>query len=559
MTAPGEVWTNALRALAALATDPDGLKGMTVRARSGPVRAAFEDLLRRLPGPVRRIHTGLTDVQLFGGLDIAASLSKGRAVRNGGLSDTPALLVMPMAERISPGLAARLSMLLDSDRGHRLILLDEGAEQDERAPACLRERLAFHIDLDALHHSDTRGGLPAPADLDGARSTFTRVATAPGDAAQLTALAARFGIGSMRAPHFALHAARALAALDGRLQTAEEDLRGAAELIYPSRATMLPEPPAGEHEQPPEQRPESGDADLPGDDAVSIPDEMLIAAVRACLPPDALDRLAQGLRGTSQASSSGSGARRKGNRRGRPVPSRSGRPDGRRRIDVIATLRAAAPWQTIRRKEGAHSGNLLIRPGDIHLRRYEDRSDRLLLFVVDASGSAALARLAEAKGAVELLLAQAYSRRDQVALIAFRDRSADLLLAPTRSLVQAKRRLSGLPGGGGTPLAAGLEEALSVALRARSQGLSPALVLLTDGKANVALDGSGGRTEASEDADRLARLIASHNVPGLVIDISPRQAGETAKLARMLAARQIPLPRADAAEISRAVNVAFTA
>jgi len=109
---------------------------------------------------------------------------------------------------------------------------------------------------------------------------------------------------------------------------------------------------------------------------------------------------------------------------------------------------------------------VIVRPADIHLSRYETRRDRLLIFTVDASGSAALARLAEAKGAVELLLAQAYARRDQVALVAFRGDGAETLLPPTRSLVQAKRRLAGLPGGGGTPLAAGLLAAGEMAAHA---------------------------------------------------------------------------------------------
>jgi len=78
-----------------------------------------------------------------------------------------------------------------------------------------------------------------------------------------------------------------------------------------------------------------------------------------------------------------------------------------------------------------------------------------------------MSRLAEAKGAVELLLSEAYSRRDHVSLISFRGDTAEILLPPTRSLVQTKKRLAALPGGGGTPLASGLVEALKMAHQAR--------------------------------------------------------------------------------------------
>ena len=100
-----------------------------------------------------------------------------------------------------------------------------------------------------------------------------------------------------------------------------------------------------------------------------------------------------------------------------------------------------------------------MRRDDFRMTRFQQRTRTTTIFVVDASGSSALNRLAEAKGAVELLLADCYVRRDQVALLAFRGKEAELLLPPTRSLVRAKRSLAGLPGGGGTPLAAGIDAA----------------------------------------------------------------------------------------------------
>ena len=195
----------------------------------------------------------------------------------------------------------------------------------------------------------------------------------------------------------------------------------------------------------------------------------------------------------------------------------------------------------------------MVAPGDIRVRRYEDRSDRLLVFAVDASGSAAMARLAEAKGAVELLLARAYETRDHVALIAFRGQEAEVILPPTRSLVRTKRALAGLPGGGGTPLAAGLAAAARIGAQARGQGMSPTLVLLTDGRGNIGLDGRADRQQAQQDAEALAAHIRGDAMPGLVLDTAMRPQSALADLAALMGARYVPLPRADAARLSGAV------
>jgi magnesium chelatase subunit D len=181
------------------------------------------------------------------------------------------------------------------------------------------------------------------------------------------------------------------------------------------------------------------------------------------------------------------------------------------------------------------------------------------VFAVDASGSAALHRLAEAKGAVELLLADCYVRRDQVALIAFRGRGATLLLPPTGSLLRAKRCLAGLPGGGPTPLAAGVDAALMLAGSVRRGGRTPMITLLTDAQANIARDGAGGRARAESEALESARALRLSGVAALLVDTSPRPNPFARLLAEEMRAQYLALPYADAGALSRAVRSAAAA
>ena len=224
----------------------------------------------------------------------------------------------------------------------------------------------------------------------------------------------------------------------------------------------------------------------------------------------------------------------------------------------MATLRAAAPWQRVRRlllTQGAQAGvRVVVKTDDFHVRHFEQRRTTTTLFAIDASGSSALHRLAEAKGAVELLLAECYVRRDQVAVVTFRGQSAQLLLPPTRSLVRAKRALAGLPGGGGTPLAAGIDAVARLSQQVRRSGSTPVVVLLTDARANVSRSGEGGRVQAQADALAAARQLRALGGHVLLIDTSVRPEPAALALAVALGARYLALPRADAATLSRAVN-----
>lgn len=567
MSGGEERWQRVNLALACFALDPAALGGIWLRARVGPVRDRVQDALHTaLQGlNLRRIHPGIGDDALFGGVDLSATLAEGRVVRTRGLLGDPAVLVMPMAERVKPGLAARLAAALDARKGLSLIALDEGAEPEERLPSALADRLAIHLDL-------AQQGLTASPELAldmealaEARALLPRVTVPDSAIAELAEVAARLGIGSLRAPLQALAVARASAALSGEDCVESADLLLAVELVLAPRATQIPETeqsaPEDSPEDAPEPPPEAEDKPETEQDEDRIdlpPAEMLLEAAKAMLPPDLLARLAAGRAARSSPSASGSGAAKKGNHRGRPLPSRAGRPGGDARVDLVATLRAAAPWQPMRRKLADQPDRLHIRMSDIRLRQFEETSDRAIIFVVDASGSAALARLGEAKGAVELLLGEAYARRDHVALVAFRGEGAEVLLPPTRSLVQTKRRLSQLPGGGGTPLAAGLKAALELALLAQGKGMTPSVALLTDGRANVDLSGSADRAQAGEDATAMARAIRARGWPAIVIDTGLRPTRGLDALAREMGAPYLPLPRADARSLSAAVDASLT-
>ena len=183
-------------------------------------------------------------------------------------------------------------------------------------------------------------------------------------------------------------------------------------------------------------------------------------------------------------------------------------------LALDATIRAAAPWQT-RRERGALA--IAIQSQDLRVKVRERRIGSTILFVVDASGSmGAQRRMAAAKGAVLSLLQDAYEKRDTVGLMAFRQHRAELLLPPTRSIDRAMRALRELPTGGRTPLPLALYRSLEtiLALRARDKDALPLLVLISDGRANVACR----EPDAVQEAHRLARRLFNARIHSVVID-----------------------------------------
>ncbi|MFM1987347.1 MAG: hypothetical protein RJA99_304 [Pseudomonadota bacterium] len=623
-------WADALRVAALIAVDPWGFGGAVVKAGHGPVRERFLTVLKSLMpmgSPWRRVPVHAGDDRLLGGLDLTATLAAGRPVAQTGLlaEADGGVLVLAMAERASGTTSSRLCAALDSGecvlardglasvRPARfgVVALDEGTGDDPPPAAALLERLAFRLDLAdvpvsivAAFDGDARALLGPPSgagdavaepDARAVAAARARLAAVTVDDETLRALcgtAAALGVDSARGALMALRAARAAAALDGRDAVCADDAALAARLVLAPRATRWPSPPQeppaepppppGSEDPPPEPQASSDDApppdacdDGPPPDPGQPLDEVVLEAAKAAIPADLLAGLMLAANAGSAGGGGRAGAMRASTLRGRPMGARPGTPRDGARLALVDTLRAAAPWQPLRRREAelrasrsaapapaapARKAPLLsLRTSDLRVSRLRERTETTTIFAIDASGSSALHRLAEAKGAIELLLADCYVRRDRVAVIAFRGRTAEVLLPPTRSLVRAKRSLAGLPGGGGTPLASAIDAATALAEGVARRGGSPVVVFLTDGRANVARDGSGGRARADQDAQDAARRMRAGGHASLVLDTSPQPAPSARALAASMAATYVPLPRADAASIAAPVRAAAVA
>ena len=591
---------------ALFAVDPAGLGGVALRAPACAARDEWLSLLRTLlpaESPLRRVPLNTGDTALLGGLDLGATLQAGRPVALQGLlaQADGGVLVLAMAERITVGAAARLGSVLDSgqvllqrDGLDRvlparvgMVALDEGADADEQLPASLAERLAFHLRMDR-QAQDEESPLWTADEVQAARLRLGRVQMAQESVQALCAAAMALGIDSLRASLFAARAARAAAALAGSDTVEEEHIAVAARVVLAPRATRLPPSPEQQEPEPPQEDaspPEPAENSAPepppeapkdahnntkneeGDDADSPPPdaqemaERVLEAAQAAIPAGLLASLKIGALQRAKTPTSGSaGAAQKNALRGRPVGARKGEPRAGQRINVLETLRAAAPWQKLRRSTLAPASasltapRIVVRKEDFHVTRFRQLGQTTTVFVVDASGSSALNRLAEAKGAVELLLADCYVRRDSVAVLAFRGKVAEVLLPPTRSLARAKRSLAGLPGGGGTPLASAIDAAAALAEQIKRKGETPIVVLLTDGKANIARDGTAGRGPAASDALDAASQLRSIGVSVLLVDTAPQPQSSAEQLAAAMGAQYLALPYGGAQSLNEAVR-----
>ncbi len=505
----------------------------------------------------------------------------------------------------------------ESDETHfGLIAVDESTVDERGISLALREQLAIWLDLNHTHPKDTASDetldmlehvekklITDPLSFE---REINAISIKEQDVRDLCELALGFSINSLRAPWYAIRLASTLAILRGSDRVEPQDLGRAARLVLTPRATSLPSqnekdgaegqsapnvPPPSQPNDPLERdgqdTEEENSFEDPSHDALQAPPEhdlqeqtedqeiseksvqaletSVLEAALATLPVGLLNQLAQGQSKSKNASAGRMGDLQKSSQKGRPLSPLKGQPSNGSRLHVLATLRHAAPRQKIRElttTQEVSNGKLFptgkkrikILSEDFHVQRFAKRSESCIVFCIDASGSAALERLAEAKGAVELLLKDSYARRDHICVIGFRDRQAQLHLPITRSLLRAKKELQSLPGGGGTPLASALKLCAETALQARHHGMMPTLVILSDGRANITLQGEGSRATAKSQALEWAKQWRTLKIQSIWLDTSARADQQAQEIAIAMDAKYVPLPHANSQRMAKTVQ-----
>ena len=598
--------------------DPGAWDDATVAHRATISRKPVSILI---PPPFVQVPLGVSEDRLLGAVDVAASIRRGRPVFQPGLLAEAhrGVLYIDELNLLEPSLANLLFTVVDGGINRveregisfqhpcRPLLIATYNPTEGEVRAHLMDRLALVLSADTPLSLDQRVEAvervmeqaadpasfwrrygPGLTDLQrqvaNARRWLGRVKVTGEQVRYLVEEAIRAGVEGHRAELFAVRLSRAQAALAGRRRVVAADLRRAVELVILPRSAALAPPKETEPPPPtepgnerndapePEQEPPAEAApDQPTCDA--IPETFLFSPEGVLLDPNLL---AQAARGKRRHGKAGGGALVRSPDRGRYV--RPMIPRGPiHHIAIDATLRAAAPHQRARRRslsagrrKGVRQGpKLLLREDDLRVKQLLRKAGALVIFVVDASGSMAQNRMQAAKGAALQLLTEAYRSRDQVALITFRGRRADVQLPPTRSVTAASRRLERLPCGGGSPLAHGLVLAVRVgenARRAKEVG-EILIVLISDGRANVALShslassGAGGPApavlaEIRQEVLEIAAAIQGLGMELLVIDTgrSHRPSGLAAELALHGGGRYQSLPVATPQSISAATR-----
>jgi magnesium chelatase subunit D len=571
-------------ALVLVAVDPT-IGGVLITGERGTAKStAARGLAALLPktsagkaAPFVELPLGATEDRVVGSLDISRVLQDGStelrsgllARADGGVLYVDEVNLLPdhivdllldaaaggwvTVERdgVSAGEAARFVLVgtMNPEEGELrpqfvdrfgLCVQVRGLALQETRIAAIRQRLSFDDRpasvMEAMQPEEhaLREGIVA------ARGRLAALSITDDHLAAVAALSVEHRLDGIRGDLAIVKAARALAAWQAAPEIRSEHIRRAADLAlsHRTRQKSKSQPRASTSLHPPDQKSAAADSEpAPATGAMHAGESPRFQPAPpgpnrgpVHLVTDVIDREGAGRHGTESLSSQ------------RVIGAIPFQHTGT--LALPQTLAAAA-------KRGVRAGEQGVRLAATDLMQHERRGPGLchVLFLVDASGSMATQRRLEvAKGAALGLLTSSYQRRDEVALMVFRAEGTDLVLPFTRRISSIEQALIDVPTGGRTPLARALLDATRL-MQTREPAL---LVLLTDGRANVSLDGGDPWEEALAACAPLQAACAG----ALVIDCEPGPIvlGRARVLAQALGAECIALDALDATALTLRIH-----
>ena len=509
------------------------------------------------PAPFINLPIGATEDRLLGGLHLERAL-KGEAVLKPGLLSEahggvlyvdeinllPAHLGDTLLDTASSGVNVIEREGLSASHAAEFVLLgsmnpEEGSLRPQlldRFALCadvhasldaaerqivVERRIAFERDALQFEEVWAEEQKTLSAQVSGARTRLNFIVCPSEILGLISATVCEMGIRSLRADLAVMRASIAYAALMHDAFVEQHHLTAVLPLVLAHRTRS-----GGRHQQAIPPRPEKpqNQTDTAVKEGAEHAMERIFASktiVTPVLRISTADRSVRGINETVVAS----------HNNGPVVRSRPA--DNPGELDLRATLNHAV---TV-------TGTVELRADHLYERVRKPRRGTRYLFLIDSSGShAARERMRLVKGAVEGLLGRSFKKDDEVAIIVFRGTQAQSILEPTSSLHDAIMTLEYLPTGGRTPLVHALDLARGYLTS------STVLILLTDGRTNVALNGGDPWEEAVEVAGQL-------RCPALVIDTDDARGslGQSRKLAESLNAQYIAmqdLQASDALEIA---------
>jgi magnesium chelatase subunit D len=342
-------------------------------------------------------------------------------------------------------------------------------------------------------------------------TAFPAVTLGRGQARLISAICMEAGVQGHRADVVTEQTARALAALRNRSRPSRDDVYDAAELALAHRARGPLRREQSDSSQSEEVERQEG-----GEEQQERGDAMQSSESDAAEPSSA----------EQEGSQADSGQQSSGADEGVASGSSSGAEASPEAADLFAVRKIELPRKRAPRKQAGKRAaskstdrreRMRLEQQDLHQKVRERKVGNLVVFVVDASASMdAEQRMTATKGAILSLLQDAYVRRDRVAVVVFKNRTAEVVLRPTSSVSLAQRRLERLSVGGTTPLTHGLMAGYKVIRTelSRDPSVRPLLVLISDGRGNISMF----KEEPLVEAQKVAALINSEKVEALVID-----------------------------------------